>query len=184
MKSNSVIISFLLALTLFSCKDDARKKNEASTNEPKKIAYTITLNAIVTVDDSFQLFYKEADQIPYEESTIVTVDIKGKPEAQDIVFNLEEGSVPYFIRIDIGSSEKQQPMVLKNLKFAHNGKSFDIPGDQFLNFFSHNECVKIQETTPAGLAVSSVKSEASNFDPLIYSGEALFQKIDALVKGK
>lgn len=185
MKANKILVGLLLSLALVSCKNETKKDDasEVATeqSEVKQDVFTITLNAIVKKDDSFQVYYKEVqdDQIPFEEKNSMYVDVKGSDQAQDIVFNLPPDVLPNQIRLDYGINKEQPTIKINSLNFKYLGKTVDLNGkDFFKHFIFNNSTVKVDTINSTLTPIL----DKGNYDPMSYSEKLLNDKLVGLTR--
>lgn len=186
MKLNSIIVGLLISITLFSCKNEDKKDSSQQDNyvaieKPllDKTIFTVTLNAVVKEDDSFQIFYKYDNEGPFEEKKSFFIEFKGSQEPQDIVFRLPKDEVPYFLRLDFGTNKEQKQVKINNFKIDYLGKTFEAKGKDFFNYFYSNDLVinDIENST-----TTPIVSKDGNYDPIFCSAEGLQKQIDLLLK--
>lgn len=182
MKSGKIFLSAMVAILLFSCNEN----KTTTTGEPvekiedDKEIFKVTLNAIVTKDDAFQIYYMDDDSKPFEEKKSIFVDIKGSPAPQDIVFKLPKDELPNFLRIDFGVNKEQSDIIIKNFKINYLDKVFEAKDSLFFNYFVINE-----ETMTKDVSKSSLKPKLladGKYDPISYSEIGLYNEIQKLVK--
>lgn len=164
MKSIILSLSAVLIL-LTSCKSDKKEAAE-EVKGPTNIPFTVTVNAIVEKDDVFQIFYNEdgAETFPAEQA--VTIDVKGKPEPQELVFILPASAAPMSLRFDIGANKDLKQVVFKRLQINYLDKSFTADGIQFFKYFFPGDQVEfdIPNSTAKIKAV-----EGKPYDPIIFA---------------
>lgn len=183
MKTNRILISLLLILTLSSCKNDSKNDTDSSTENTvqSKNIFTITINAIVKKDDSFQVYYKEQDdQKPFEEKNSVYAVFKGSESPQDIVFNLPEDVVPNFIRFDYGINKEQSEIIVNNIKISYLGKTFEIKNNELANFISFNEGTLKFNKEKGSISPFILKD--GSYDPMSFTSTTLYEKVQQLLK--
>lgn len=102
----------------------------------------VVLNAKVLKDDTFQLFYTEAQGAEFEIAKSVRSKVKGSVDYQEIKFQLPLLNDLAKLRLDIGENFQQGTVVVKGISFIRedNTQSFDING--FNALFSPNDYVK------------------------------------------
>jgi len=183
MKINKIVLGLFLAVTLTACKDEKKdEKIEASTEkaiEQDKSIFTVTLNATVKKDDSFQIYYKDTDADPFDENKSLFVEFKGSESPQDIIFNLPKDVVPTFLRIDFGTNKTQSDISVNNFKINYLGKTFEVKGSGFFDYFYGNELAKIDKN---GSLITPILSKDGVYDPIFCSAEGLKNQIDLLIK--
>jgi len=181
MKVNKILLGLFLALALTSCKDE-KKSDETSTPEKKEEVksnfFTVTLNATVKKDDSFQLYYKDKYEAPYEEQNSMFIEFKGSESPQDIVFKLPEEALPNYIRLDFGTNKNQEPVTVNSVKINYLGKNFDIKGSDFFKYFVVNELTMKADKEKS--IVTPITTKEGTYDPITYSEKALFDQIQLL----
>lgn len=184
MMTNRILISLLLILTLSSCKNESKNENDSPVKEKEaenKNSFTITINAIVKKDDSFQVFFKEQDdQKPFDEKNSVYAVFKGSDSPQDIVFNLPEDVVPNYVRFDYGINKKQSEIILNSFKISYFGKTFEIKNNELANFISFNEGT-LKFNKEKGSITPFILKDGS-YDPMSFTSTTLYDKIQQLLR--
>lgn len=169
MKKRILLLFVLTTSFLVSCK----KEDEKTVAEASK-QVQVVLSATVNKDDSFQLFYKEEDnlQVPYSETNSVWVDVKASDKPQTITFNLPENTLPNYLRLDVGKSDKQESMNISGLTVSYLDKKINMNTVNFFDtYFIPNNCITL-ENKSSGL-IKLHKDEAGTYDPIFNSGENL-----------
>ncbi len=183
MKSRILLTSLLLAVFFISCKNEDKKESETLTTSEQPVVnkntFSVTLNAIVTEDDSFQIFYKDVEGATFEEKNSFFIEFKGSDQPQDIVFNLPEDVLPNFLRLDFGTNKNQKDITVNSFKIDYLGKTFEVKGKDFFTYFYSNELVKVDAENAK---VTPVTSKEGNYDPVFVSAEGLKKQIDLLIK--
>ncbi|MFY8097723.1 MAG: hypothetical protein ACOVMH_07895 [Flavobacterium sp.] len=176
----SILLLFALSLSLLvSCRDE--KAPEKTEEQEKNVK--VTVSALVKVDDDFQLFFREEDNIstPFEENNSVWVSVKASDKPQNIEFVLPENTLPNYLRLDIGKNEKQQPITISGLKIDFLDKKIEMnPTNLFETYFVHNNCVEIKDKSKG--EVVTKKDENGIYDPVINSGENLKFELQKMYK--
>lgn len=180
MKTKFIMFIVLFTSVFVGCKDDKSvddlevKKSEVATS-----GFKITINAIVNQDDSFQIFFNEDGSESYDGTQMIDIPVKGKAEAQDLVFSLPEDAKPMNLRFDIGSNSAQKSVKFNSLKIDFNGKSFTTDGAKFFKYFYPNgqvECDTINATAKI------VEKPNEIYDPIIGATPDLKKEIENLYK--
>jgi hypothetical protein len=184
MKLKNVLVSLLVTVTLFSCKNEGKSetKEEATTIEKPSVnknVFSVTLNAIVRKDDSFQIFYKENENDAFEEKNSMYVEFKGSENAQDIIFNLPEDVLPNYLRLDLGVNKEQEQIKINKLKFNYFSKNFEIKGKDYLTYFYLNEATTKIDTSGV---ITPILGKDGGYDPMSASSEGLRLQIESLLK--
>jgi hypothetical protein len=180
MKTKILITITILASILLGCKNDkAIDSLEVVTTEVVENNLEVTLEVIVKKDDDFSLFFTEDGTSNFTEAPIWT-GVKGNENAQKVVFNLPENTLPTNIRIDFGMKKDQSPIQILNYKMTFAGKTFEAPGTLFFKYFAPNlECTIVDKEK--GLIIPMLK-EGKYFGPSFYPEIALSEELDKLTK--
>ena len=94
MKTRIICALVLVATLVIGCKDEKSVDNlQVVDKEVETKGFKVTFNAIVDKDDIFQIFYNEDGSEVFDGKQIVTINVKGKAEAQDLVFIADRKSV-------------------------------------------------------------------------------------------
>jgi hypothetical protein len=133
----SFLIALVLLTSIFSCKNEEKNntKPEVAIEKKNPNVFTVTLNAIVPEDDSFQVYYKNDAESIFDEKNSIFVEFKGSNQPQDIVFNLPEDVLPNYLRLDFGTNKQQKEITVNNFKIEVFGKTFEARGKEFFNYF-------------------------------------------------
>lgn len=177
MKAVKYLICSLIIVFLISCKD----KKEADQPLIENV-FTITINAKVSKDDTFQVFYNESNdaQTPFEEKYSIFTAVKGSDQDQDIVFKLPEDVFPTQIRLDFGINKSQTEISISNFKINYKQKSFEAKGSNFFNYFTPDTVfVKVDKVNSK--AIPFVNKDGG-YDPMFISKNELNQEILKLIK--
>lgn len=182
MKTNKLFLALLMLSALVSCKKEESKENTDVTSNPTKNIFTITLNAVVQKDDSFQVYFKDVDndQVPFEESKSVYIDVKGSETAQDIVFNLPEDAYPAQIRLDYGINKEQTAIKINSFKINYLDKTLELTPNEFFNHFIFNETTLVKDTI--NNLIKPIIFDGGGYDPMSYSEKLLNDKLQKIIK--
>jgi hypothetical protein len=182
MKSNFFAI-VLIAVTLFSCKDNKKETNaEVNADEPKKENFfKVTFDVVVKKDDNFHLYYTEDGSINFNEKQSVWVPVKGSEKEQEVVFNLPEDAAPSNLRVDLGYgvNKEQSDIVLNKFKMDYFGKSFEAKDSLIYNYFYENKDNTIIDKKTNTIKRLKVDQETA---PSLYPHIPLAEEIAKMVK--
>lgn len=182
MKTRKIILTILVCGVLLSCKDESKKdtqENEITAEKIQDTVFTITLNANVRKDDSFQLYFRGADETTFEETKSVFVELKGSENPQDIVFRIPDGAIPDYIRLDFGTNKDQEPIKVNSLKMDYFGKKFVANGPEFFNYLLAEE--KTIKFDKVNSTVTPIVVNGKT-DPITTSEKAFYDQVQLLVK--
>lgn len=177
------ILLLLLSVNLFiSCKDESNKKNndqETESVDKTSKNFTITLNATVLKDDSFQVFYKSKDESVYADKNSQFTEFKGSNLPQDIVFELPEGVIPDNIRLDFGTNKDQADIKINSFKISFYGNTFEAKGSDFFNYMNVD-----LNTAKVDKIKGIINPETVNgvYDPQAVSEGPLYEQIQKIIK--
>lgn len=180
MKTNKLFLAFLMLTTLVSCKKEESTEKENQTVEKIENTFIVTLNAIVKKDDSFQLYYKDEDEAPYEENNSMFIEFKGTEEPQDITFKLPQDVLPNFFRLDFGTNKDQEEIVVNSIKISYLDKTIEAKGLDFYKYFVVNEETMVKDTLKPVLKPKITKE--GTYDPITYSNLELYNELQKLIK--
>jgi hypothetical protein len=171
------ILLFVLTISfLVSCKD------EKTVTEPSK-QVQVVLSGTIKKDDSFQLFFKEEDnlKIPYAETNSIWVDVKASEKPQTITFVLPENVLPNYIRLDIGKSDSHKEMTITGLNISYLDKKVTMNSTTFFDtYFIPNKCIQVEDKG-TGL-IKLQRDEVGTYDPIFNSGENLKFELQRMYK--
>lgn len=179
MKINKYFTVLVILISLVSCKNEEKTNQEAELIvEKKPNVFTVSLNVIVLEDDSFQVYYKNDEESNFEEKNSIFVEFKGGSQPQDIVFNLPQDELPNYLRLDFGTNKQQKEITINSFKIEVYGKTFEVNGKEFFNYFYANELVKIDKENSK---LTPLTSSEGNYDPIFTSEDGLKNQINLLL---
>jgi hypothetical protein len=170
MKTRIIAVFALLSTVFIGCKNEKSTDATPEQIEQQQAAdevFKVTLHAVVKQDDNFQVYYRNDDQ-EFAEERSVWVAVAGKPEAQDIVFNMPEDVKPSLIRIDLGVNDKQEDITLYRVDLNYIGTKFTAEGGNLQNFFRPLDKTEIDFTT--GVIKAKVEN-GKRVEPALYPHE-------------
>lgn len=184
MNYKNIIGVLLLVFMFVSCKEEKQntlESSELTTTEEviDKNIFTVTLNITVKKDDSFQIFFKDIEELPFEEENSIFIELKGSEQPQDVVFKLPQDVLPNFLRLDFGTNKEQSEIVINSFKINYLDKVFESKGNDFFNYFYSNELIEVNKEKAI---VKPITSEKGDYDPIFCSEEGLKTQIELLIK--
>jgi hypothetical protein len=182
MKTNFFLILASISILLSSCKDkqDAPQQQQTVENKINDKLFTITLNATVLKDDSFQIYYRDQESGAFDEKSSFFIELKGSNNPQDIVFPFPEDVIPGYIRLDFGTNKEQLPIQINSFKMNYFGKSFEAKGSDFFNYLLVNEFT--MKFDKAKSTLTPIITKEGTYDPQTTSEKALYNQIQLLIK--
>jgi hypothetical protein len=183
MRIPSILATAFLSIFLFSCKSENKEQDQKDvvTVEKPQIndeLFTITINAVVAKDDSFQVYYKDAEKDTFVEEKSLYNVFKGDSEAQDIQFVLPEKAVPNYLRFDFGINKEQSEILINSIKIDYLGQNFTIKNNELDLFISFNDQT-LKFNKEKGSITPFVAKDGS-YDPMSFTGQTLYEKIQTL----
>lgn len=140
-----ILSGLLLSVLLTSCKGD--KANEEAPVKEEAKPFTVTVNAVVKKDDIFQFFYNEDGSDTFPAENVVTLNVKGNENPQDLVFSFPKDALPYALRFDLGGNEKQEEVKINKFEVDYLKKSIVVKDTIFRYYFYPNEHIKYDVKT-------------------------------------
>ena len=178
MKTRIISALVLMSILMIGCKDEKSVDNlQVVDKEVETKGFKVTFNAIVDQDDIFQIFYNEDGTEAFDGKQMITINVKGKPEAQDLVFIAPEGDKPVTLRFDIGANKALTKVPFTSFKLEYQGKTFEAKGAEIFKYFYPNASVKCD--TLSATAITKIAEDGS-YDPIIGATPALKLEIAKL----
>jgi hypothetical protein len=143
MKSKLITALFLLTTLFVGCKDEKSVDNlEVVQPVEKNNLFKVILNVTVKKDDNLSLFYTTDGSTDFSKLPTIWKGVKGSDSPQKIEFELPEDVIPTQLRLDFGTNEKQEDIVLSNVIFSYFGKERNIGCPELVTFFraDDNKC--------------------------------------------
>jgi hypothetical protein len=174
------ILSFLLVLTLISCKNEKPQDQETPKAEAQVTGndfYTVTLDLVAQKDDAFHVFYTEDGSVNFDENNSVWAEFKGSPNSQKLVFNLKKGVIPNQMRFDFGLNKEQGDVKLNSIEITCLDQKLTYSGAQIFKYFRPNE-----SSTTVDMATQTLKPIKAGDNVSLYPLEALKPELESIMK--
>jgi hypothetical protein len=180
MNRKIILAALALVLSLSACKNE-KSLNELPVVETQQVqTFNVALDVTVKQNDSFQIYYTEADGENYSEDKSIWVDVKGQDSPQKVVFNLPADVIPALIRLDFGVNDNQQDVVLHSVSLDFAGKNFTTSGPSMANYFRIDGPTNFDFSTGV---IKAMKKDGKRIEPVLYPHEAVIsQEIQKLLK--
>ena len=181
MKTNIKFLLLLSLLVFTSCKDD-KKADETTNSLPEKNEFfSVELDVVNQLEDNYALYYTEDNTINFNSDKVAWSGVKAQPESQKVIFNLSEEILPTDIRLDFGLNKDQKEVILENVKMDYYGKSFQIKGSDFLNYYRPNDSIKTEIDQVKGTI--KFLQNPKRFNPVFYyPNEKMLEEISKITK--
>ncbi len=169
------IAGFIVLSAIASCKNE--KSIDELPVEKQEVAESpvqVVVNMTVKKDDVFEVFYTEDGSIDFGPKS-VRVDVQGKSESQEIVFDMPDDAKLTSIRFDVGQNPDQEEMTVDKMIIKQNDKEFEISGSDFFKYFNITDYVL---PTQGG----SFKTQTVNgvYDPFVHNKGELIMALKGL----
>lgn len=176
----TLVLSAIVAVTfLASCKGDkSTETEEVTVEEVATKPFTVTFNAVVDKDDTFQVFYNEDAGDNFAPEDAVTINIKGSEEPQDLVFVMPEDARPLALRFDIGANKELGKVPFNGFRIEYQGKTIEGTKADFFKYFYPNTQVEIDTINIA--AKMKVLNEGELYDPILGSTPEFKKSLERL----
>ncbi len=173
----------LLLMTVFAgCKNEKSVDElEVATPEVDE-TFKVVVSVVAKADDTFSLFYTEDGSTDFSKIPALWMAFKGSETVQDITYTLPEDVLPTQIRLDFGMSDKQQDIVMKEVKFLYMGREFKIPVNMFFVYFDPDVSKTIYDKQTG--VIKAVVKDGVRQSPSFYPNtKPLGEELEKLVKG-
>lgn len=173
-----ILFAFTILFTSFSCKD--KKETESINVQTEKIEkksesfFTVEIDAIVSFDDVFELYYKDYDAEKYTWKAMKTKKVLAKGTTQKIIFKLPEKFFPSSIRIDFGKNKEAEDMILKSIQMSYEDFKIIMNQQEIASFFVANNYMDYDKNT----GVIQFNALNGKFDPYMDSRPVFKKKLE------
>lgn len=171
------IAGFILLFAVTGCKNEkSLDELPVEKQEVKEAAVQVVLNMTVKKNDVLEIFYTEDSSMDFGPKS-VRVDVIGKSDSQQVVFEMPDDAKLTNMRFDVGQNPDQDEMTVTNMIVKQNDKEFEISGADFFKYFNTTEYTKDSKG-------STIKTEKVNgvYDPFLYATGDLMAALAALQK--
>lgn len=158
------ILLMLLILVFSACKQTP-KPNQSI--EKKEVNLECIINARVTVDDVFEVYFYEEGDLTFHPQDFVEAKVLGSLEPQEIKFTLPEHIIPLRIRLDVGKNINQEEITLHSVKLVYDDKEYIFTNDLLVNGFKPSKYITINKTE-RNIKFNTQELEGK-YDPYFYS---------------
>ncbi len=149
----------LISLSTLTCKQT--QKSPYPEFEDRLI---ISFEALVELDDKFQLYFRNEVE-NFSEDKSISTSIPASPEFQEVRFVLKELDFPYAIRLDFGENKNQKTILFRNLTFSYNNEKHVLTKKEIKKYFVPNKYIK---TDFEELSITPIPLEGG-YDPFLSS---------------
>ncbi|RZJ71968.1 hypothetical protein [Flavobacterium sp.] len=176
----------VLAITLFSCKNDKTTTDPAAapeTQEKKDDFFRVTFDLIVQKDDNFHLYYSLDGSSNFTEDMSVWMPVKGSDKVQQVTFTLPEDVIPSLMRVDFGfgKNEAQSDVDLKTFTMSYKGKEVTAAGQNIFTYFQPFESYTV--VAPGTTVLKRLKKDQTT-GPILYPLSPQTDKINEITAGE
>jgi len=172
------ILAFILLSVATACKKEDKTSDPSSQQDNTEPAVQVVFDMVVNKDDTFELFYTEDESLNFPPANSVRVDVKGKPESQEIIFNLPDSAQIGNLRFDPGQNPDQDKMTIVKLIIKQGDKEMELSAADFFKYFQATDYVKVDLKT---LSFTSVPLQ-NVYDPILYGNTTFMQALRELKK--
>lgn len=181
MKKSISFIALITSIVFFSCKEEEKVIQNDVPEISQNEFFTVELDVVNTLEDNFAVYYTEDNTINFDSDRTIWSGVKGQSESQKVSFKFSEEIVPTDIRLDFGMNKSQKEVVLENLKMDYYGKSFEVRGSDFLNYYRPNDSIKTEIDNTKGTI--KFLQNPKRFNPIFfYPNEKLLEEISKITK--
>lgn len=175
------LFALFLVVALASCKNEPSSvptKMSSSLNPDEKLenVFEIHLNAKVSYDDEFRVYYTTQKDPNFSENQVVRTKVFGFEEEQTIVYKLPKGDYPTNLRLDFGFNTDQKSIQINFMKFKHSQKQIVVNGAALADYFDLMQGHVVFDKAQNQL--DFIQSE--NYFPIIYANADLKERIYSL----
>lgn len=147
-------------------------------NKQNRNRLSINMDAVVKENDSIQIYYTTNDSINFKEKQSFWVKIKGNKKNQKIRIIFPDTIRPKQIRLDFGRNVLQKDIVLNEIKFSYQEKSFEAKGEEIYWIFRVDDSNTSVDKLTGNLKRRNPKQ--INGPSLYPAGNKLFKKLNEL----
>lgn len=158
------ILLIVVLLVLSACKQ-APKSNQFI--EKKEVNLECIINARVTVDDVFEVYFYEEGDLTFHPQDFVEAKVLGSLKPQEIKFTLPEHIIPLRIRLDMGKNINQEEITLYSVKLVYGDKEYIFTNELLVNGFKPSKYITINKT--GGNIIFNTQELEGKYDPYFYS---------------
>lgn len=163
------LFSLIVIISILSCKQSANDKTQQghslSTIDSLKDNFTVTVDAIITKDDTFNLMYQTETKPLWTTNSLLKKKVVGSKAIQKITFVLPKDTFPTKFRIDLGQNRQQKFIDLYKMIFNYQHQELEIKENLISKRFVTNKYAQyFGDGTKADIILSVVDN---NYNPLI-----------------
>lgn len=117
-----------------------------TANKDKSIKhFQVLLSVLVEKNDVFQLFYTDEESKGFSQKQLLTKNIVGKKEVQNIEYQLPTEDFPANFRIDVGSNRNQTQIQINSIILRYDDNEIFFPKHLIPKYFNHNSFINLDE---------------------------------------
>ena len=174
MKAKTVAVLILFLVFLVGCKPETSKRITADASNPHDSIFKVGVTALVTVNDTFSLYYALDGRNNFTKIKPLWAPVKGKAQAQEILFQLPPKTIPNQLRIDLGRNANQKDIFIKKITMKYNAKVFEAQGTLIFSYF-RPDFKKTEFDATTGL-IRGIVTDGLRQSPSLYPKEGPLSK--------
>lgn len=186
-----IVVFILVIFTLASCKNDKKVDNSNKGNEQiidldqdnnsetEKVddseRFIITIDAIVTKDDKFNLMYLTEEITSWSPQGLLKREVYASDVAQKIKFKFPPGVFPTKFRVDLGTNKNQGLIDFYKITFEYEGQELVVEEKMINKYFIPNKYASFSKDDKADLNLFEVDGK---YNPLIIATDYFMDRLD------
>lgn len=178
----NAFILFILLVSISSCKDNSAKKidntesnkqeaSNATAKEPTQ--FSLTIRALVESDDLFEIFFIQENSASYTVNQMLSQEVKGSSQYQDVKFNMPSEYYPFNFRIDLGTNSQQNSIKIEECTLKYGTSKYVINGNQLHEYFVFNEGVEMLPDSITFRLKTFKEGNNDKYDPFLMGNQNL-----------
>lgn len=172
-----ITLLFFLVMSMSSCKQNSEGKNiddqtveqKSLENSKEKVPthFSFTLRALVQKDDDLQLFYIQENTESYSVEQMLSQEVVGSNQFQDITFNMPTEFYPFNFRLDFGTNPLQNSIKIEECTLQYGSSEYIIKGSEMIGYFTFNEGVEVLSDSTTFRLKTFKEGIKDKYDPFL-----------------
>lgn len=175
------ILFTVLLMSIGSCKENSAKNGvktefdkeptSDSKNEPSN--FLLTVSALVEKDDVFEIYFIQDNSEGYTTNQMLSQEVKGSDQIQDIKFQLASEYYPFNFRIDLGNNAQQELIKIESCTLQYGNSTYVINGNKLHHYFIFNDGVETLSDSITHRLKTFKEGNIDKYDPFLMGNQNL-----------
>ncbi|MEZ4792884.1 MAG: hypothetical protein R2783_05340 [Gelidibacter sp.] len=114
-----------------------------------------------------QLYYLQENTESYTVDQVLTQEVTGSDQFQDVTFRMAPQNYPFNFRLDFGTNPDQSSIKIEECVLRYGNSKFVIKGKEFPDYFIFNQGVEMSSDSMTFRLKTFKEGNKNKYDPFL-----------------